>query len=45
VDYERFRDELKAKLEATVDDKGQAMGRFVYKPEEVYRQVRNVALT
>jgi predicted AlkP superfamily phosphohydrolase/phosphomutase len=43
ADYERFRDEIKAKLEATVDDKGQPMGTLVYKPEEIYKTVRNVA--
>jgi len=42
ADYERFRDEIKAKLEATVDDKGSAMGTLVFKPEEIYTTVRNV---
>jgi predicted AlkP superfamily phosphohydrolase/phosphomutase len=37
ADYERFRDEIKARLEATVP------GTLVFKPEEVYRTVRNVA--
>jgi predicted AlkP superfamily phosphohydrolase/phosphomutase len=43
ADYEKFRDELKAKLEATVDQDGQPLGTAVYKPEEIYREVRNVA--
>jgi len=43
ADYERFRDEVKAMLEATVDDKGQPLGTLVFKPEEIYRTVRNVA--
>ncbi len=43
AEYERFRDEIKAKLEATVDDKGEPMGTLVFKPEEIYRTVRNVA--
>jgi len=43
ADYERFRDEVKAKLEATVDDKGEPMGTLVFRPEEIYRTVRNVA--
>ncbi len=42
-DYERFRDEIKAKLEATEDDQGRQMGTLVFKPQEVYRAVRNVA--
>jgi predicted AlkP superfamily phosphohydrolase/phosphomutase len=42
-DYEKFRDEIKTKLEATVDDKGRLMGTLVYKPEEIYKTVRNVA--
>lgn len=36
-EYERFRDEVKARLEATVP------GTLVFKPEELYRSVRNVA--
>ncbi len=43
ADYERFRDEMKARLEATVDDKGRPMGNLIFKPEEVYRSVRNIA--
>jgi predicted AlkP superfamily phosphohydrolase/phosphomutase len=43
ADYERFRDEVKAKLEATLDDRGRPLGTLVFKPEEVYRSVRNVA--
>jgi predicted AlkP superfamily phosphohydrolase/phosphomutase len=42
-DYERFRDDVKARLEATVDDKGQPLGTLVFRPEEAYRDVRNVA--
>lgn len=43
ADYEKFRDEIKAKLEATVDDKGAPMHTRVFKPEEIYKTVRNVA--
>jgi len=43
ADYERFRDEMKARLEATVDDRGRPMGTLVFRPEEIYRNVRNVA--
>jgi predicted AlkP superfamily phosphohydrolase/phosphomutase len=43
ADYERFREEMKARLEATVDDRGRPLGTLVFKPEEIYRRVRNVA--
>jgi predicted AlkP superfamily phosphohydrolase/phosphomutase len=43
ADYERFRDEIKARLEATTDAEGRPLGTLVFKPEEVYRTVRNVA--
>lgn len=35
--YENFRNEMKARLEATIP------GTLVFKPEEIYRTVRNVA--
>ena len=37
AEYETFRDEMKARLEATIP------GTLVFKPEEIYRNVRNVA--
>jgi predicted AlkP superfamily phosphohydrolase/phosphomutase len=37
AEYETFRDEIKARLEATIP------GTLVFKPEEIYRNVRNVA--
>jgi len=43
ADYEKLRDEVKLKLEATVDDKEAPMGTKVFKPEEIYKNVRNVA--
>jgi predicted AlkP superfamily phosphohydrolase/phosphomutase len=43
ADYEKFRDEVKAKLEETVDDQGRRLCTRVYKPDEIYRTVRNVA--
>ncbi|MCL6503666.1 MAG: alkaline phosphatase family protein [Pirellulales bacterium] len=43
ADYERVRDELAARLGATVDPSGKPLGTRVFKPEEVYRSVRNVA--
>ena len=42
-DYERFRNQLKAKFEALTDDKGQPLGSLVFKPEEIYKSVQNVA--
>jgi len=42
-EYERFRDEVKAMFEATVDDHGRALGTLVFKPQEIYRTVKNVA--
>ena len=42
-DYERFRDMVKEKLEATTDPSGAPLGTLVFKPDEIYRSVRNVA--
>ena len=42
-DYEKVRDEVKAKFEALLDDKGQPMNNRVFKPDEIYQNVRNVA--
>jgi len=41
--YESFRNEIKAKFEALPDDKGQPMNSLVFKPNEIYRKMRNVA--
>ncbi|MBI2833930.1 MAG: alkaline phosphatase family protein [Acidobacteria bacterium] len=43
ADYEAFRDEMKARFEATTDAGGRPLGTEVFKPEEVYRHVRNIA--
>jgi predicted AlkP superfamily phosphohydrolase/phosphomutase len=43
AEYEALRNELKARLEALPDDQGRQMGTQVFKPEEIYKQVRNVA--
>lgn len=43
ADYERVRDDLKARFETTVDDRGRPLGTAVFRPEEIYRTVRNVA--
>jgi predicted AlkP superfamily phosphohydrolase/phosphomutase len=42
-DYELFRDDLAASLEATTNADGRPLGTVVYRPEEIYRDVRNVA--
>jgi predicted AlkP superfamily phosphohydrolase/phosphomutase len=43
ADVERFRNDLKAALEATADAGGRPLGTLVFKPEEIYRTVNNVA--
>ena len=40
---EALRDELSAKLSAITDEQGKALGTRVFKPEAIYRAVRNVA--
>ena len=42
-DYESIRDELKTQLEAIVDEDGNNINTQVFKPEEVYRECRNIA--
>ena len=42
-DYENVRDQLKEMIEALPDHEGKPMGSVVFKPEELYREVRNVA--
>ena len=42
-DYEKVRDELKEMIEALPDHEGKPMGSVVFKPQELYREVRNVA--
>jgi predicted AlkP superfamily phosphohydrolase/phosphomutase len=42
-EYESFRDELKAKLEAIEDEEGRNINSRVFKAEELYRQVNNIA--
>jgi predicted AlkP superfamily phosphohydrolase/phosphomutase len=43
VCYESVRDEIKAKFEATVDQGGKSLGTLVFKPEEIYKSVQNIA--
>lgn len=42
-EYERARDELKERIEAIPDHEGNPMGSIAFKPEDLYRDVRNVA--
>jgi len=42
ADYERERDILKAKLEATVDEQGRPMGTIARKPQKIYREINNI---
>lgn len=41
-DYEAFRNELIAKLEAIRDENGNCINTKAYKPEDIYREVRNI---
>lgn len=43
ADYERVRDNLKVRLENTVDDRGEPLGTLVFKPEDIYQTVNNIA--
>lgn len=42
-DYEKVRDEVKLKFEALPDDKGNPMKNLVFKPDEIYQNVNNIA--
>jgi predicted AlkP superfamily phosphohydrolase/phosphomutase len=41
-DYERVRDELRARLEALEDDRGRPMGTVAHKPEDLYAERNGV---
>ena len=41
-DYERFRADLARRIAAIPDEQGRPIGTRVFKPEEVYREVRGV---
>ena len=43
AEYESFRDEMKQRLEALTDNKGRPLNSLVFKPEEIYKNVRNIA--
>lgn len=42
-DYEAFRDEMKVRLEAIDDGNGHPLNNLVFKPQEIYRNVRRIA--
>jgi hypothetical protein len=42
ADYEAFQDEMKARFEALTNDRNRPLDSLVFKPREVYRQVRGV---
>ncbi|RKZ23210.1 phosphodiesterase [bacterium] len=41
-DYEKVREELKQKLEEITDEEGRNIGTKVYKPEEIYPEIKNI---
>jgi len=41
--YESARDDLKERIESIRDHEGKPMGSVVFKPEDLYQEVRNVA--
>ena len=42
-EYEAFQDEMRAKIEAITDDKGNRLQSLVFKPKDLYQNVRNIA--
>jgi predicted AlkP superfamily phosphohydrolase/phosphomutase len=42
-DYEKVRNQLREMIEAIPDHEGNPMGSLAFKPEDLYREVRNVA--
>lgn len=43
AEYESFRDELAAKIEAMTDPEGRPLGNKAHKPQDLYRNVNGVA--
>jgi predicted AlkP superfamily phosphohydrolase/phosphomutase len=43
ADYEAFRDDLARRIAAIPDDQGRPMGTRVFKPEQLYPEIRGVA--
>lgn len=42
-DYQAFRDELRNSLESLCDASGRPLRALVFKPDQIYRQTRNIA--
>ena len=42
-EYESFREEMIRRFEATTDNQGNLLGTVALKPEDLYREVRNIA--
>jgi len=42
-EYETFQEEMQARIESLTDDRGQPLRSLVFKPKEIYQNVRNVA--
>ena len=43
ADYETVRDDIKARFEAIADPSGTLMGTQVFKPDQIYREIRGIA--
>ncbi len=43
AEYESFRDQIKAKFEATTGPDGKTLRSLVFKPEQIYHMVKNIA--
>jgi len=41
-EYDKFADEMKARFEALTDDKGRPLNSLVFKPQQIYKNVKNV---
>jgi len=42
-EYEAFQDEMRAKIEGITDDKGNPLKSLVFKPKDLYENVRNIS--
>jgi len=43
AEYDSFQNDMKTRFEALADDRGQPLNSLVFKPRELYQNVRNVA--
>jgi predicted AlkP superfamily phosphohydrolase/phosphomutase len=42
AEYESFLEEMKERFKALLDDRGQPMGNLMFRPTEIYKNLRNV---